>query len=166
MLWYMIFVFSFFFTSELILTSLWQQKRKTKVLIAEAFQKLTILSIHHFRYQCWNEKDSIANTKLRFWIYSQNSNINTKIVCISYYSGIYLWPFFNGTLFGFFYEYFTTVFSFYLGSPYETNAKRDRGCIIIWEIDVQNWQQETVVVVPRRLSKTENNKKLLTTIYQ
>ena len=66
----------------------------------------------------------------------------------------------------FFNEYFTTVFSFYLGSPYETNAKRDRGCIIIWEIDVQNWQQETVVVVPRRLSKTENNKKLLTTIYQ
>ena len=41
------------------------------------------------------------------------------------------------------------MFSFYLGSPYETNAKRDRGCIIIWEIDVQNWQQETVV--PRRL---------------
>ena len=48
-----------------------------------------------------------------------------------------------------FFLYFTTVFSFYLGSPYETNAKRDRGCIIIWEIDVQNWQQETVV--PRRL---------------
>ena len=74
--------------------------------------------------------------------------------------------FFSATLLDFFDEFFTTVFSFYLGSPYETNAKRDRGCIIIWEIDVQNWQQETVVVVPRRLSKTENNKKLLTTIYQ